>query len=85
MPRYWLSFRGPFGTRPGFSVSHRELFRKRPPAVSAAGMLGIFRRTDDGRIFLGIVGKNGAAENMPGSSPSARFALPPRKPLVDQI
>jgi hypothetical protein len=73
--RYWLSFRGPFGTRPGFSVSHRELFGKKPPAVSAAGMLGIFKRDTDGAIFLGVTDQNGENEHLANAKPVAAFAF----------
>ena len=76
MPRYWLSFRGPFGTRPGFSVSGRELaaWGKKPPAISAAGMLGVFRR-DDGAIFLGVTDQNGENEHLANVKPVAAFAF----------
>ncbi len=34
--RYWLSFRGPFGTRPGFSIGPEDIHRG-----SAASVLSI--------------------------------------------
>jgi len=33
------------------------------PAVSADGALGIFKRDTDNALFLGVVNRNGAAEN----------------------
>jgi hypothetical protein len=75
--RYWLSFRGPFGTRPGVSVSGRELaaWGKKPPAVSANGMLGVFKRDTDGAIFLGVTDRNGENEHLANVKPVAVFAF----------
>ncbi len=77
--RLWLS--GPrilHGlVRPGISFSGRELsaFGRRPPAVTAAGMLGVFRRDTDGAIFLGVTDQNGENEHLANVKPVAAFAF----------
>jgi hypothetical protein len=80
--RLWLS--GPrilHGlVRPGISLGREDFRRMRkPPAVSAAGMLGIFKRDTDGAIFLGVPDQNGENEhlaNIKSRSPHSGFRRP---------
>jgi hypothetical protein len=76
--RLWLS--GPrilHGlVRPGISLGREDFRRMRKsPAVSAAGMLGVFRRDTDGAIFLGIPNQNGENEHLANVKPVAAFAF----------
>jgi hypothetical protein len=75
--RYWLSFRGPFGTRPGISVSGAEIAKwgRRPPTANAETLLGIFARADNA-IFLAAYNRNGANEHLADVKPVAVFVLP---------
>jgi hypothetical protein len=77
MPRYWISLRSPFGAQPAISVPGRELasWRRKPTAINAEAILGIFRRSSDRAIFLGIPNQNGDVENMPDLKPVAAFAF----------
>lgn len=74
--RYWLSFRGPYGTRPGISASGRELtaWRRKPAPTTSDGMLGIFRKAD-GSIYIGLYGKNAEHEKEPGLEAVAAYSF----------
>ena len=81
--KLWLSGPRLFNglLRPGISLGREDFRRMRKqPAITAAGMLGVFRR-DDGAIFLGMQNLNGAHENEPGLKPVSAFAFPPPRLL----